>query len=163
MERCQLNIASLGTPNITQKICSKSGPYIVIWYWRRWQQAVPGFWYMSRTLKIHEIVLNSCEPYNQWQVPYRSTFALTVHIKDASVSTSFTLVSRKCFSAMAASTWLNSRTSVRIGVRFLYSSSSNRELRRRLCSFDSRRGRFAGVTLVRGVGAREPHRLGSWR
>jgi len=121
--------------------------------------------------------LNSeCENSNQRQCKFKGVFLesllhltfppfafSTAHINDARVSTSsLPLIddsSRKCRSAIPASTPWSSSTSAKIGVRLRVSSSTNLELRRRFCSFNSRRGLFAGVVGGR-LGARDGWRNG---
>lgn len=82
----------------------------------------------------------------------------TAHMNDARVSTSSLPliggISRKCFSTMPARTTWTSSTSAKMGGRPLFSSSSKRELRRLLCSFDSRRGLLAGVVCAGGLRTR---------
>ena len=56
---------------------------------------------------------------------------------------------------MLANTVCTSATSANTGVRVRPSSASNRELLRRLCSLDSRRGRFAGVITAAGLVPRD--------
>lgn len=76
-------------------------------------------------------------------------------MKDAKLSTSLTTWLSKCRWAMLANTVCTSPTSASTGVRIRTSSSKSRELRRRLCSLDSRRGRFAGVVTTGGLVPRD--------
>lgn len=89
------------------------------------------------------------------------------HMNDARVSTSSLPliggISLKCLSTMQAKTVWTSSTSAKIGVRLLFSSSSKRELRRLLCSFDSRRGLLAGVVCAGGLRTRGECRWGCKR
>lgn len=62
---------------------------------------------------------------------------------------------------MLANTLCTSATSAKTGVRTRPSSSNNRELLRRLCSLDSRRGRLAGVITAAGLAPRDEPRIGS--
>ena len=61
---------------------------------------------------------------------------------------------------MLANTVCTSATSANTGVRARPSSSNNRELLQRLCSLDSRRGRFAGVVTADGLPPRDGPRDG---
>lgn len=99
----------------------------------------------------------------------RSRPPFTAHMNEANVSTSFTANSPQCRATIVASTLWISPTSANTGgcpTPARNSSSSNRELRRRLASFESRarRGRLAGVVLVaKGLAARDVIRTGSSR
>ena len=60
---------------------------------------------------------------------------------------------------MLANTVCTSAISANTGVRARPSSSKNRELLRRLCSLDSRRGRFVGVVTAGGLAPRDEPRV----